>query len=137
MNKLSSALVLAAVAAAIAAASAAATPATSVVIRHQLVGCHSWSVNGDAFKASQKIVVRPATRVTVTDNDVMPHTLFQLSGPKVSLVTPAMHTPGSHGSFQLLRKGTYVFGTKAGEDYMKGVVTKGPDNVLRLTVIVR
>jgi hypothetical protein len=132
MNKLISTLVLAAITAAIAAASA-----TSVVIRHQLVGCHSWSVNGGAFKASQKIVVHPSTRVTVTDNDVMPHTLYQLSGPKVSLVTPAMHTSGSHGSFRLLQKGTYVFGTKAGEDYMKGVVTKGPDNVLRLTVIVR
>jgi plastocyanin len=137
MNKLISTLVLAAITAAIAAASAAASPTTSVLIRHQLVGCHSWSVNGGAFKASQKIVVHPTTRVSFTDTDVMPHTLFQLSGPKVSLVTPNMHKPGAHASFQLMQKGTYVFGTKAGEDYMKGVVTKGEDNVLRLTVIVR
>jgi plastocyanin len=137
MNKLISTLVLAAITAAIAAASAAASPTTSVLIRHQLVGCHSWSVNGGAFKASQKIVVHPATRVAFTDTDVMPHTLFQLSGPKVSLVTPNMHKAGAHASFKLMQKGTYVFGTKAGEDYMKGVVTKGEDNVLRLTVIVR
>jgi hypothetical protein len=136
MNKLTATLVLAATTAAIAAASAAASPTTTVLIRHQLVGCHSWSVNGDAFKASQKIVVRRATRVAFTDNDVMPHTLVQLSGPKVSLVTPAMRRPGAHASFQVLEKGTYVFGTRAGEDYMKGVVTKGADNVLRLTVIV-
>jgi hypothetical protein len=33
-------------------------------------------------------------------------------------------------------KGTYVFTTKAGEDYMQGIKTIGEDNVLKLTVIV-
>jgi len=137
MNKLTSTLVLAAITAAIAAASAAASPTTSVLIRHQLVGCHSWSVNGDAFAASQKIVVRPKTTVSFMNTDVMPHQLIQLSGPKVSLTTPAMNKAGAHASVHLLKKGTYVFGTKAGEDWIKGVVTKGEDNVLKLTVIVR
>jgi hypothetical protein len=138
MNKLTPTLVLAALVAALAAATASAAPPTaSIMIRHQLQGCHSWSVNGNAFAATQKIVVHRATAFTVTDNDVMPHTLVQLSGPKVSLVAPAMSKPGAHASFRLLEKGTYVFRTKAGEDWMKGMVTKGPDNVLRLTVIVR
>jgi hypothetical protein len=119
------------------AATASASNTTTILIRHQVQGCHTWSVNGNAFAAAQKIVVSPATKFTVTDNDIMPHTLVQLSGPKVSLVTPAMNKPGAHASFQLLKKGTYVFRTKAGEDWMKGMVTKGPDNVLRLTVIVR
>lgn len=137
MNKLTSTLVLATLAAAISAASASASPATSILIRHQVQGCHSWSVNGNAFTATQKIVVRPTTRFTVTDNDVMPHRLVQLSGPKLSLVAPAMNKPGAHASFQVIKKGTYVFRTKAGEDWMKGMVTKGEDNVLKLTVIVR
>jgi hypothetical protein len=34
------------------------------------------------------------------------------------------------------KPGTYVFGTKPGEDYMKGVVTTGNDNVLRMKVQV-
>jgi hypothetical protein len=119
------------------AATAAASPTTTVLIRHQVQGCHSWSVNGNAFMAAQKIVVAPKTAFTITDKDLMPHTLFQLSGPKVSLATPAMNKPGAHASFKLLKKGTYVFGTKAGEDWVKGVVTKGEDNVLRLTVVVR
>jgi hypothetical protein len=34
------------------------------------------------------------------------------------------------------KKGTYRFKTKAGEDYMSGMKTVGPDNVLRLTVVV-
>lgn len=137
MNKLTSTLVLATLAAAISAASASASPATSILIRHQVQGCHSWSVNGNAFTATQKIVVGPTTRFTVTDNDVMPHRLVQLSGPKLSLVAPAMNKPGAHASFQVITKGTYVFRTKAGEDWMKGMVTKGEDNVLKLTVIVR
>ena len=33
--------------------------------------------------------------------------------------------------------GTYVFTTKPGEDYMKGVMTTGEDNVLTLKVVVR
>jgi plastocyanin len=137
MNKLTSTLVLAAISAAIATASAAASPTTNVLIRHQTVGCHSWSVNGDAFAASQRIVVRPKTTFSFTNTDVMPHQLIQLSGPKVSLATPAMNKPGARASVHLLKKGTYVFGTKAGEDWIKGVVTKGEDNVLKLTVVVR
>jgi hypothetical protein len=119
------------------AATAAASPNANILIRHQTVGCHSWSVNGNAFAASQKLVVHPKTTLSFKNTDVMPHQLIQLSGPKVSFSTPAMNKAGAHASFRVLKKGTYVFGTKAGEDWIKGVVTKGEDNVLRLTVIVR
>jgi hypothetical protein len=34
------------------------------------------------------------------------------------------------------KAGTYLFKTKAGEDYMPGVKTIGEDNILRLTVTV-
>src|SRR4051794_25437096 len=55
------------------AATASAAPSANILIRHQLVGCHSWSVNGNAFAASQKLVVHPKTMVSFTNNDVMPH----------------------------------------------------------------
>ena len=61
------------VAAGAATAGAGSTNA-SVQIRHQVHGCHAWSVNGDAFKASQPIKLRHGARLTVTNNDVMPHT---------------------------------------------------------------
>ena len=35
------------------------------------------------------------------------------------------------------RPGVYRFTTRPGEDYMAGVKTVGPDNTLRLTVVVR
>ena len=137
MNKLTSTLVLAAVIAALAAASAlAAPPSYQLVIRHQVKGCHSWSLAGGAWKAKQTLTAAPGTTLSFIDNDVMPHTLFQISGPKVTLKTPNMHKPGATASTQLLAKGTYVFGTKAGEDYTQGVKTVGEDNNLRLVVVI-
>ena len=44
---------------------------------------------------------------------------------------------GATSKVTFLRAGTYVFTTKAGEDYMKGVKTTGEDNVLTLKVVVR
>jgi plastocyanin len=125
------------VAAALAGAAAAAPPSVQVLIRHETKGCHAWSVDNGAFAAKQKLTAAPGTTITFTDNDVMPHRLVQLAGPKATLRTPNMHTMSATASVKLLAPGTYVFGTKAGEDYFKGVKTVGPDNVLRLTVVVK
>ena len=74
--------------------------------------------------------------MTVVDNDVMPHTLIQVSGPKASLTGAAMKHMGAAATIAFPVKGTYVFKTRAGEDYMQGVKTIGEDNVLRLVVTV-
>jgi plastocyanin len=123
--------------AAIAAGGApAATGHASVVIRHQTRGCHSWSVDNGAFAASQTIALKRGVAITITNNDVMPHTLVQTSGPKAVLATPKMNHMGATARVSFPSKGVYVFTTKAGEDYIKGVKTVGPDNVLRLKVTV-
>jgi plastocyanin len=75
-------------------------------------------------------------KVTVVDNDVMPHTLIQVSGPKASLTGAAMKHMGAAAKIAFPVKGTYVFKTRAGEDYMKGIKTIGADNVLKLVVKV-
>jgi hypothetical protein len=141
-------------AAALAAASvASAAPASaSVLIRHETHGCHSWSVNGGTFKAIQKLTLSVKGTLTVTNNDVMPHKFVELSGPTArlqTLPTPmAMGLKGHFGAGMMAHMGaatkvtfptagTYVFTTKAGEDYMKGIKTTGEDNVLRLVVTVR
>ena len=138
MNKLTSTLVLAAVIAALTAASASASPPShQILISHEVKGCHAWSLDGDAFAAKQTLTATPGTRLSFVDNDVMPHRLFQVSGPKVTLSSPNMHMMHAAASTELLKKGRYVFGTKAGEDYMSGVKTIGEDNVLRLVVVVK
>jgi hypothetical protein len=141
-------------AAAAAAPVAGKTPALQALnIRHQVVGCHTWALNGGPYKAAQSLRLARGASLAITDNDVMPHQLVRVSGPKVSYrltnagtMMPGMMTaPYASGmmphSAATLRvtfpaKGVYVFKTKAGEDYMKGVKTSGPDNTLRLVVTV-
>ena len=132
--------VLALAAAGLVAGSAvASSPQATLTIRHQLRGCHAWSFNGSAYKASLKITLARGTALTVIDNDVMPHKLIQVAGPKVKLVTPAMNHMAAHAKVVFSKAGTYRFATKAGEDYpmMTGdMKTIGEDNVLRLAVVV-
>jgi plastocyanin len=129
--------VAAVVVAAVFVASASARPAADIVIRHQMKGCHAWAVDSEAFKASQKVTVVRGTSFTLVNNDVMPHTLLQVAGPKVSLTHALLNHVGAKTTFALTRAGTYRFTTRVGEDY-KGMEMKtiGEDNVLRLTVVV-
>jgi plastocyanin len=118
-------------------ASAATTARNAaVVIRHQTHGCHSWSVNGDAFNARQSITLHRGATLTVTNTDVMPHTLVLTYGPSLQISHPKLGHMGASVKVTLTQPGTYRFTTKAGEDYMTGVKTIGADNVLRLTVVV-
>jgi hypothetical protein len=135
------------------AASGAAAPThAALLIRHQVRGCHSWSVNGGPFKPAQALSLRRGGWITITNNDLMPHKLVRTSGPAVRIQN--LKTPmgmGLHGTFGpgmmahmgattkvwFAHAGVYRFTTKAGEDYMPGMKTVGEDNVLRLTVTVR
>ena len=136
---------------ALAGGASAAGSGSTLLIRHQLHGCHSWSANGDAYKATQAIKLHRGASLSVTNNDVMPHKLIETSGPAVTFTrgktgmgmglkgtfTPAMlPRMGSSSKLTFTKPGVYKFTTKAGEDYMTGVKTVGEDNVLRVTVTV-
>ena len=120
---------------AITATASAHLPKT-ITIRHQVKGCHSWSFAGGAYKASLKVQIDRDSGLFVTNNDVMPHKLIQLSGPRASIAKPNMIHMAAHAYVTFKHAGVYRFTTKAGEDYMSGVKTVGEDNVLRLTVTV-
>ena len=124
------------VALAVAGSALAAPKSATLTIRHQVRGCHSWSLNGSTWQAKQAVTLARGSVLTVVDNDVMPHTLIQVKGPKASVTTAAMKRIGAKAHVKFAAKGTYVFTTKVGEDYMKGVKTIGEDNVLRLVVTV-
>jgi hypothetical protein len=131
--------VLAVVVGAVVAGSAFAnTPKATLTIRHQMRGCHTWSFNNGAYKASLKITLARGTTLAVIDNDVMPHKLVQVAGPKATLISPAMNHMMAQAKIVFSKKGTYRFTTKAGEDYpnMMGMKTIGEDNVLHLSVAV-
>jgi plastocyanin len=116
---------------------ASASPSTTITIRHQMRGCHTWAVNNGAYKASQSVAITRGGSITFVDNDIMPHKLVQLSGPALKLPASAyMHTMGAKTTIHFAKAGVYKFTTKAGEDYMSGMKTIGEDNVLKLTVVV-
>ena len=110
----------------------------SVTIRHQTHGCHSWSINGGASRASLTTTLARGGTIKFVDNDVMPHKLIKTSGPAVRYVgNPSMRHMSASVSVKFAKAGTYRFTTKAGEDYPGiHVKTIGKDNVLRLTVKV-
>jgi plastocyanin len=120
------------------AQSAAKAPAKSMImIRHQLHGCHSWSVNGGPYRVSLKMTLARGGTITFMDEDVMPHKLVETSGPRVRYPAgPAMRRMGAAVRATFPKIGVYRFTTKPGEDYMSGVKTIGEDNVLWLTVKV-
>ena len=136
MRRLLTTAVVAALA--LAGAASASAPHASIVIRHQVHGCHTWSVDGHAYKAAQSLKIERGTIVTVKNNDVMPHTLVRVHGPAVSVSHPAMTHMGAVARIVFAKAGVYRFVTRAGEDYpgMDGMKTVGEDNVLRLTVTV-
>ena len=119
------------------AGSALAAPNNATLtIRHQTHGCHSWSLDGKTWHASQSISLVRGAVLTVVDNDVMSHKLIQVSGPKAAVAGAVMNHMSATAHVVFSTKGTYVFKTRAGEDYMKGVKTTGEDNVLKLVVKV-
>jgi hypothetical protein len=134
-------------------ASAASSPSAKLLIHHQLRGCHAWSLNGSKFQVSQSVSLKRGGFFTVTNNDVMSHQLLKLSGASVAmtLTNPGTATTGKlkppyaaglmpHMGAVLkvsfAKAGVYTFTTKEGADYIPGVKTLGPDNVLKLRVVV-
>jgi hypothetical protein len=130
----------------------AATPPT-LVIHHQQRGCHAWSLSGGPMKVVQTVRVARGGALVITNNDVMFHKLIKVSGPAVSYELTATGTaikhavklpwapgmmgrPGATLKVTFPAKGTYVFKTVFGEDWMPMPETIGEDNNLRLVVTV-
>lgn len=115
--------------------SAAGAPGTThLVIQHVLRGCHVWT-DGSHRASSMSVKLDRGSRLEILDQDIDPHQLVELAGPKV-----AFHGHMMMGQKQLItftKPGTYLFKTKVVEmGPMMDVKTIGPDNTLRLRVSV-
>jgi len=109
-----------------------------IVIRHQMRGCHAWSVNGGAYRVKLSLTLARGGTIRLVNDDVMPHKLIQKSGPAVRYTGKRlMNHMGASMKVTFPRAGVYRFTTKPGEDY-PGIHTKttGEDHVLRLAVHV-
>jgi len=111
---------------------------STITIRHQMHGCHAWSVKGGPYGAALRTTLARGGTITFLDNDVMSHKLVKTSGPAVRYRPgPAMRHMSASVRVTFGKAGIYKFTTKAGEDYPgMALKTIGEDNVLRLTVRV-
>jgi plastocyanin len=133
------ALTLGVVGIVVATSTASAQTPITITIRHQMHGCHAWSASPSGpYRPNLAIKLDRGSRLTFVNDDVMPHRLVQVSGKKATLTTANMNHMAARASVMFSRPGTYVFTTKAGEDYkwVHGMTTKGEDNVLHLKVTV-
>jgi plastocyanin len=115
----------------------AAAMTANVVITHVLRGCHALAVNGaPAISPDATIHLGRGGTLSMQNNDVMPHNLVLLHGGQASISGAMMNRMGASSSVTFPSAGTYTFTTKPGEDYTAGVTTLGPDNTLKLQVVV-
>ena len=134
----------------------AATPqGATLVIHHQVRGCHSWSLNGGPFIVHQSLRLARGGSLTVTNNDLMVQELVKTSGPTVTMRLVkiggmgmgAMMKMGKAGPYAMahmgaqlkatfLKAGSYHFNLVDRGDYFKNIKTVGPDNKPTLTVTV-
>lgn len=133
------ALALGVAVAVVVTSTASAHMPTTITIRHQTRGCHAWSAANGPYKAALKIRVDRDASLVFVNNDVMPHKLVQVAGPKAHLSKVNMNRMSARAYVTFSQSGVYKFKTRPGDDYpaMGGMKTIGEDNVLTLTVTVK
>jgi hypothetical protein len=105
-------------------------------IAHVLRGCHVWN-DGRRRAATMRLSMPRGGRLTVLDQDLDPHQLVELKGPRLRMPAP-MAMMGT-GRLRFMRPGVYRLATKTVElpgQSMPEATTVGPDNQLRLVVTV-
>ena len=103
-------------------------------------GCDVWQLGNGPPKVTLSATLARGARLRVENDDIMPHVLIQLSGPKLKLTHANMNRLGASTTVVFARQGMYRFITAVGEDnpWMKSMgKTIGNDNVLHLTVRVQ
>jgi hypothetical protein len=138
MKTFTSLLAVGILGAALATAAIGSPTHAQITIRHQTSHCHTWALGQGHYAAHLNAALAVGGSITIKNNDVMSHRLIEKSGSNaVYSGSRLMSHIGATTKVTFRRAGTYVFTTKPGEDYMKGVMTTGEDNVLTLKVVVR
>ena len=106
-----------------------------LTIQHVQKGCHVWS-DGTRRAASMLLNLSRGARIRIVDQDIDPHGLVQVAGPKLSFKDHMMM--GQSQTITFAKPGVYRLKNKVVDmGSMVEVKTIGPDNTLRLTISVR
>jgi hypothetical protein len=115
---------------------AAASPTFRLSIMHTVHGCHVW-VTTKVLGASTTITIRRGTRLEIRPSCPMDFDFAQTAGPRLALGDPRT-LRGTVRTVVFPRRGVYrLTATNVQAPADVGLQTLGPDNVLRLTVVVR
>lgn len=68
-----------------------------LVIRPEVVGCHSWSLNGGDYKLDQTVRLREGDSLQVVNRDICTHTLVKTAGGELSFHQFQAETPMGAG----------------------------------------
>ncbi len=116
------------------ATTAAASPAVRLSILHFVRGCHVWSTN---HQPTAKITLKHGTTLEIRVSCPMDFSFAQTAGPKLSLGDPVTHA-GTVRRIVFRKVGVYrLAATNLQSSEEQGLQTLGPDNGLKLTVVVR
>lgn len=119
------------------AGAAAVSPTVLLTIVHVVHGCHAWQLGARELGPTARVTVKPGGRVAIRPTCPMDFDLTQTAGPPLGLGTTRIMT-GTQRTIAFARRGTYAFSLVNVESSQQaGLQTLGPDNTLRLTVVVR
>ena len=111
-----------------------AVASQKLTILHVQRGCHVWS-DGTAQTPMLQLSMKTGQMLQILNQDVDMHRMVELAGPGMMLGGP-MKT-GQSESLTFTKPGMYRFDTKSSAMMgMPEAATIGPDNTLRLTVVV-
>ena len=133
-------LLLGALAMLVAATPASAAGDRTITITHVMRGCHAWDLGHGPMKPTMSLTVRRGTVMRFVNNDVMPHRLMRVSGPKVELKGANMNRMASSASARFVKPGSYRFKTVFGAFFHWDASMRekiGKMNVLHLTERVK
>lgn len=68
-----------------------------LVIRPEVVGCHSWSLNGGTYQVEHTLRMREGDSLQIVNRDICTHTLVKTAGGSVTLGNFETETPNSLG----------------------------------------
>lgn len=115
---------------------AAASPTFRLSIMHTVHGCHVWMTT-KVLGPSTTITVKRGARLEIRPLCPMDFDFAQTGGPKLALGNPRT-LRGTTRTILFPRRGVYRLTVRNVQSSAEvGLQTLGPDNVLRLTVVVR
>lgn len=118
-------------------AGAAVSSTIRLTIAHVVSNCHVWVTPSKQLGATTTIRVRRGDRVSIRIDCPMDFDFAQTAGPKLRLGNVRTYG-GQTRTIVFTRTGTYNLRAKNVQTpEERGLVTLGPANTLRLTIVVR